>query len=1191
LCDTSHLNTDRVTAIVRNRELISEQTASEERVNVDRCWWGTTALRGRILAASLALIAVACAVLGLASRSAHRATAHAAGLPAAGVSNTLPESFLGGNLDLPTGPAQLKASSLYSGLPLRFEPNQGQGKLDPADRRAKFVARGSGYGLFLGAEGAILTLLSPDRSIPHSTHVQTIEMRLAGADPSATLAAEDRLPGKSNYLIGNDSSRWRVGVPQFARVRYQRIYPGIDLVFYGNQGQLEYDFQIAPGADPATAELEFPGAQELEVRNGELVVRTGERRVELQAPTIYQEIAGEKRAVDGKFVLRGANRAGFAVGPYDRSRTLVIDPILNFSTYFGGNGDELATSVAVDGSFNVYLAGSTTSTDLPTTGTTITGAGPNVYIAKITPPLGSIVATLDYVTYLGGSGQDTPVGIKVDGANQPYVAGTTSSGDFPTTPTAYQTVPAPAGAGKQHVFVTKLTNDAMSLVYSSYLSGNGIDLASGMTINAGGFVFITGTTTSVESSSSDQFPASNLNNSLPYQAASHAAPGQPQFFVTKVDPTARGNATVPYSTYFGGGTVTAGAPTTAVGGGIAVDTSGNAYFTGTTNYLYSGCSGCRSTDFPIQNAYQPCLNTAPPTKISNPPACSTTSTAAESDAFVAKLNLNPNVPPGSQLVWSTYLGGTATDSSTGVALDSGAANVYVVGATNSTDIATSVTSLAGSASFQRCLDTPTNPAAGASCPAPASPAPNDAFVARLSNPASSTTTASTTNVVLSYFSYLGGSGADQGKAIVVDNGSGALVTGWTDSSDFPVVPLTNPIQNASGGGRDAFVARLYTLAVTGQTTTASWSAYFGGTGTDEGTGIALDVNQNTYITGATDSPPPTLRTAKPLADTQGGGYKGGTDAFVTQLGTAVSLSVQGQLTQGTNQQGFISAGNQATFTYTIQNSGPDLANNITLIDNISSSVTGVPVTFNSASVSSGTCSGVSTNSIVSCSLPQLQAGSTATVTIVLTPNGTSGTQQAFNGGTVQVIAPGNIVLAQTSVGAKMSDFRMQVTPNSQSLAAAGDTAPYTVQLTPDPLYASSITVSCSNLPTGSSCRLTPSSLTLQNAGASTAELAITTTARPVTTGALGFLKRNFYALWLTVPGFLLVGLGGRRRRRRMAAILTLCSLCFLLLLIPACSHSTTQTPVSGTPAGSYTITVTAASGSDSKTQTVGLNVP
>ena len=396
-------------------------------MNVDRCWWGTTALRGRILAASLALVAVACAVLGLASRSAHRATAHAAGLPAAGVSNTLPESFLGGNLDLPNGRAQLKARSLYSGLPLRFEPNQGQGKLDPADRRAKFVARGSGYGLFLGADGAILTLLSPDRSIAHSTHVQTIEMRLVGADPSATLTAEERLPGKSNYLIGNDSSRWRVGVPQFARVRYQSVYPGIDLVFYGNQGQLEYDFQIAPGADPATAELEFRGAQELEVRNGALVVRTGERSVELQAPTVYQEIAGEKRAVDGKFVLRGANRAGFAVGSYDRSRALVIDPILNFSSYFGGNGDELATSIAVDGSFNIYLAGSTTSTDLPTTGTTLTGAGPNVYIAKITPPLGSIVATLDYVTYLGGSGQDTPVGIKVDGANQPYVAGTTSS--------------------------------------------------------------------------------------------------------------------------------------------------------------------------------------------------------------------------------------------------------------------------------------------------------------------------------------------------------------------------------------------------------------------------------------------------------------------------------------------------------------------------------------------------------------------------------------------------------------------------------------------------------------------------------------------------------------------------------------------------------------------------------------------
>jgi len=408
-----------------------------------------------------------------------------------------------------------------------------------------------------------------------------------------------------------------------------------------------------------------------------------------------------------------------------------------------------------------------------------------------------------------------------------------------------------------------------------------------------------------------------------------------------------------------------------------------------------------------------------------------------------------------------------------------------------------------------------------------------------------------------------------------------------------VVPPSNSIQSTSGGAQDAFIARIYTAATTGQTA-GSWSTYFGGTGTDAGTGIALDVNQNTYVAGETNSPPPTLQTAKPLTTAQGGGYLGGYDAFVTQLGSAMSLSVQGTLTQGTNQQNFVSAGNQATFTYIVQNSGPDLANNITLIDNLSSSVTGVPLTFNSASVSSGTCGGVSTNAIVSCSLPSLQAGSTATVTIVVTPTGSAtGMPQGFTGGTVQVMAAGNIVpLAQTSVSATMSDFSMTVSPLTQSVAQAGLTANYTVALEPHPLFASSITVSCSNLPTGASCRATPSSsITLQGGSPSSVGLAVTTTARPVTTSAAKFLRKSFYALFVAFPGLLLLGIGGNSRRRRIAGILTLCALFSMLLMIPACSKSTTQTPVSGTPAGNYTITITASSGSDSKSATVTLSVP
>jgi uncharacterized repeat protein (TIGR01451 family) len=1168
-------------------------------VNVDCRGWGRSVVRARILAAGLALLGAGCAVLGLASHSRHVAVK--AALPSnpdvrAISQDTVPPR------DAPRANAEIqaRARSIFAGLPLIFEPNLGQGNLNPVDERAKFVARGSGYSLFLGSEGAILSLASrdPSRRSKSTAHhpvlrVDSLQMKLVGANRNVVLTSADRLPGTSNYLIGDDPSRWRTGVPQFARVRYQNVYPGVDLVFYGNQGQLEYDFQVAPGANAEQAELEFNGASGLALDEGGLVIRTGNGNVKLEAPRVYQEIAGKRRPVEANFVLRGSHRAGFAIGSYDRSRALIIDPILTFSTYFGGSGDELSTSVAVDGSFDIYLTGSTTSPDLPVTSpvvqSTLGGAGPNVYIAKIIPPLGNLPAGLSYVTYLGGNGSDTPVGIKVDGGYHPFVAGTTTSTNFPTTATAYQTAPQSGSTGTSHVFAAQLSSDGSALAYSSYLSGNGTDVASGMTIDALGNLFVTGSTTSTNSGTTDvQFPASSLPETVAYQAAPK---GPIQFFLTKVNTGSQRQGSIAYSTYFGGGTFNTATPI-AVGGGVAVDTSNNVYFSGTTNYTYVGCAGCSATDFPILNAYQPCLDQPPPSVIVIPPTCTYAPPPTASDAFVAKLNLNPNTPPGQQLVWSTYVGGTGDDSSSGVGLDPGAANVYLVGTTDSLNFPLGITTLSTSASFQTCLDTPVNPAAGSACPTPPTPFPTDAFVARLTNPTNTTPTTTPTNVALNYFSYLGGTSNENGLAITVDSASGALVTGWTTSSDFPVAPATNSIQSVYGGNQDAFVARINTAAVIGQTTSASWASYFGGSGTDSGTGIALDANQDTYLAGTTNST--NLQVAKPLSSAQGGGYKGGYDAFVAQLGTAVSLSLQGTLTLGNNQT-FISAGNQATFTYIVTNNGPDLATNLTLTDNLSPSITGVPVTFVSASTSSGTCGGVSTNSIVSCTLPSLQSGSTATVTIVITPTANSnGNQATFNGGTVQVMSAGNIVLAQTSVPAVMSDFSMQVNQSNNSVAVAGDTATYQVQLTPHPLYTSAITVSCSNLPTQSTCAVAPnSSITVASSGGATATLSITTTARPVPSPTASLLMRRFYAVWLGIPGLslLFVGMGGNRRRRRIAGILMLCAMSALLLVIPACSHSNQQPPVSGTPAGNYTITVTATSGSDSKSQTIGLVVP
>jgi hypothetical protein len=271
-----------------------------------------------------------------------------------------------------------------------------------------------------------------------------------------------------------------------------------------------------------------------------------------------------------------------------------------------------------------------------------------------------------------------------------------------------------------------------------------------------------------------------------------------------------------------------------------------------------------------------------------------------------------------------------------------------------------------------------------------------------------------------------------------------------------------------------------------------------------------------------------------------------------------------------------------------------LATNLVVLNDINPNVTIVPLTFVSASATTGTCSNaVSTSFTVSCTIPSLQSGSTATVTFVLTPTApTGGTQQKFNGGSVQLMAPNNIVLSQTSVPANMSDFSLIVNPSNFSLPAAGQTAPYTVLLTPHPVYGTNIALSCSGVPTGASCNFTTSPVTLQSTSPATSTLNITTTARPIVTPAASLVTHHFYAVWLCVPGLAFLGLGmGGRRRQRIAGMLLFCALFGLLLLQPACSKGTTTTPVSGTPAGNYTITITATSGSDAKSTTVTLNVP
>jgi len=1127
----------------------------------------------RVAGAVFVLLLAACVMLG--SGSSHYAQKSLAQGSSYGF--PIPSAF-------GKTPSKAKdARALLSQLPLIFEPNQGQ-----ADSSVKFVARGSGYSLYLDPAGAVLAMQTarpalagqrgPDQSKP-SRSVESVRMTLVGAN-AAAVAGSDLLPGKSNYFIGNDPKKWHTGIPQFAGVHYQSVYPGIDLVFYGSQGHLEYDFKVAPGADPSQAELQFDGASKLELSGGDLILKGTEADVRLQAPRVYQRAGAQQQTVEGHFVLRAANRVGFKVGAYDHSRELVIDPTIQYSTYFGGvNGTESSPSIAVNGNTEIYLAGSTTSNDLPIP----TGATPyqgtlkgaqNIFVLELDPTQGT--AGVLALTYLGGSGTDTSVGLAVDSAGNAYVAGTTTSSNFPTA-NGY-TSPT-ASAGMAHVFVSVLNPTFTALNYSTYLAGNGTDIASGMTIDNNQDVFVTGTTTSTNNPVNPQafFPASP--EPVPFQQSQ--SPGSTiQFFVTEVNTKTSGVASVPYSTYFGGNNGTTAAQQ---GGGIAVDTTGNVYFSGTTSFFNSGegtngVGGQQAGDFPILNAYQPCLDTPPPTILTFPVSCTAPASPAATDAFVAKLNPANAQTGGAQLLFSTYLGGTGTDSSTGMTIDTGAASIYITGTTNSPDFVVPT----GTAAFQECLDTPVNPAVGTACPTITAPAPTDAYVGKFTNPTESSGTTSS-SIVLSYFSYLGGTGNDSGLAIAVDTAGGALVTGATSSgtigvvnaaTDFPVT--AGAIQSVLNGPQNAFFAHIDTTTISGQSGQGSYATYFGGNGVDRGTSITVDTALNTYFAGDTTSSNLEVKGAFQPA------LNGTMDAFAVKLQPASDLCIRCVAPILSPASGVVSAGNQITVTFTVINDGPDLATNVIVSGQLS---TGLTATFNTATAGSGTCSVPSGNNVV-CTIPTLQSGSTSTVAFAVTPTAAGG------GSVTATVTYANNTNSTSSASASFTStaYSVSISPSSQTVVA-GNTAIYSVEVTPSVTFAANVALTCGSTPVGASCGFSPSSLTFNGPGAQSATLNLTTTARPITTISSTGWRSPIYAVWLMAPGMALLGIGGNKRRRnRLLAFLALSTLFALIVLQPACSKTKQQPVVSGTPAGSYPLTVTATSGSFAPSASFSLTV-
>jgi hypothetical protein len=671
----------------------------------------------------------------------------------------------------------------FARSPLSFEENQGQ-----TDPRVRYLTRGRGYTLYLTRQDAVFSL-SGVRSEPGATGPPptppgaALRMALVRADPAPKVAGQSPLPGVVSYFKGSDPERWHPGIPTFSRVGYQDVYPGIDLVFRGTREALEYDFLVAPGADPGRIALRFEGAEDIRLdQGGDLVITTAVGELIHRAPVVYQQVGVERREVAGAYRL-GGEGVGFDLGPYDPTLPLIIDPVvLQYSTFLGGVDEDQGLGIAVDSyTRHAYVTGTTDSTDFPTTpgpfDPTFNGTG-DAFVTK----LGPTGAALSYSTYLGGSFQDEGAGIALDGAGGAYVTGPTTSSDFPTTAGAFDET----HNGNFDSFVTKLGPTGATLTYSTLLGGSDFDEGSGIAVDISGAAYVTGATGSTD---------------LPTTpgAFDQTHNGSGDVFVAKLGLT---GATLVYSTFLGGSGFEDG------GFAIAVDGAGAAYVTGSTVDA--------ATDFPTTaGSFDQTHN-------------------GDFDSYATKLS-----PTGATLAYSTLLGGSSGETGRGITVD-GAGAAYLIGSTDSTDFPTTPgafdqthnggfdvfvtklgptgaalgysTFLGGSGgdfghgiavdSVRAAYVTGGTQDAAADFPTTAGAfdqthnGHDDVFVTKVGP----------TGAVLGYSTYLGDSSFDAGFGIAVADAA-AYVTGTTRvGTDFPTTP--GAFDQTFNGRFDAFVAKL-----------------------------------------------------------------------------------------------------------------------------------------------------------------------------------------------------------------------------------------------------------------------------------------------------------------------------------------------------------------------------------------------
>lgn len=681
------------------------------------------------------------------------------------------------------------AKNMLAKLPLYFEENQGQ-----VTKEYDFLARVQGMKILIGPNRATFSMRGSIREGHPKDRYQTrhnILMKIRHGDGTAKAVGNKKQPGKVNYLVGKKEN-WKTDIPTFGQVRYEQVYPGIDLVYYGQGKTLEYDFIVAPGVDPAQITLSFEGHSGLGLdRDGNLVLGSGLGRVVKKKPFIYQEANGKRKQVEGSYRLLAKNTVGFKLGEYDEAKPLIIDPQLLYSTYLGGSGGEEGMDIAVDSSGAVYITGWTASNDFPTT----SGAfdeSPNtsmdVFITKLNPSGSGLV----YSTYVGGGNVDFGIGLDLDSSGAAYVTGYTRSIDFPATAGAYE---PNHGGGIDDAFMTKLNPAGSGLDYSTYLGGGGDEQGLDIAVDSSGAAYVTGFT------DSNPFPTTVGAYDEGFNG------GLFDTFVTKLDPAGNGAADLVYSTYLGGGG-------NDYGYGIVLDSSNAAYVTG----------GTASNPFPTTaGAYDVSYNNS-------------------TDAFVTKLN-----PAGSGLEYSTYLGGGGVDNGRDLVLDS-SGSVYLTGITGSNPFPTTAGAYdeslnGGSDAFVTKLDPAGNGAAdlvystylgGSSsdevhgiCVDSSGAAYVTGETQSIDFPLKDELDATNDGVVwdafvtginpageaLIYSSYLGGVVNEKGQDVVVDSSGGIYVGGTTGSNDFSVTP--GAFDTTHGGSGDAFVTKIGDPAAAG----------------------------------------------------------------------------------------------------------------------------------------------------------------------------------------------------------------------------------------------------------------------------------------------------------------------------------------------------------------------------------------